>query len=58
MMTTAQARVLIIEDNDALRVMMFTILRHQPLNVDTAQNAADAHDKMRACDNAMIRLAS
>jgi len=25
-----QPRVLIVEDNDAIRVMLFTILRHQP----------------------------
>src|SRR5436190_12896165 len=49
-----QARVLIIEDNDALRVMMFTILRHQPLGVDTAQNADDALEKVRTCDYALI----
>jgi len=56
MSTTTQARVLIIEDNDALRVMMFTILRHQPLGVDTAQNAADALDKVGVCDYALIVL--
>ncbi|MEA2342950.1 MAG: hypothetical protein QOF63_1119, partial [Thermoanaerobaculia bacterium] len=34
-MSATEARVLIIEDNDALRAMLFTILRHQPLGVDT-----------------------
>lgn len=51
-----ESRVLIIEDNDVLRVMLFTILRHQPLSVDTAMNAADALEKTRQCDYALILL--
>jgi DNA-binding response OmpR family regulator len=47
-------RVLIVENNDALRVMLFTILRHQPLGVDTAATAADALDKVLQCDYALI----
>ena len=53
-MSATQARVLIIEDNDALRVMMFTILRHQPLGVDTAHDAESALEKVRTCDYALI----
>ena len=29
-MPANEARVLVIEANDALRVMLFTVLRHQP----------------------------
>ena len=53
-MSATEARVLIIEDNDALRVMMFTILRHQPLGVDTAHDAESALEKVRTCDYALI----
>ena len=53
-MSASEARVLIIEDNDALRVMLFTILRHQPLSVDTAQSAEEAMEKVRTCDYALI----
>lgn len=49
-------RVLIVESNDALRVMLFTILRHQPLAVDTASTAADALEKVLACDYALILI--
>jgi DNA-binding response OmpR family regulator len=49
-----EPRVLIIEDNDALRVMLFTILRHQPLGVDVAAGADDALEKVMACDYALI----
>ena len=55
-MSATEARVLIIEDNDALRVMMFTILRHQPLGVDTAYDAEAALEKVRSCDYALILI--
>jgi len=55
-MSATEARVLIIEDNDALRVMMFTILRHQPLGVDTAHDAEQALKKVRTCDYALILI--
>jgi DNA-binding response OmpR family regulator len=55
-MSASETRVLIIEDNDALRVMLFTILRHQPLGVDTAENADEAMEKVRTCDYALIIL--
>ena len=51
-----EARVLIIEANDALRVMLFTVLRHQPLAVDTAADAETAMDKVRQCDYALILI--
>jgi DNA-binding response OmpR family regulator len=55
-MPTSDARVLIIENNDALRVMLFTILRHQPLAVDTAITVDDAMDRVMTCDYALILL--
>jgi len=51
-----QPRVLIIEDNDVLRVMLFTILRHQPLAVDTARSQSEAIDKVTTCDYALILI--
>jgi len=51
-----EARVLIIEDNDALRVMLFTVLRHQPLGVDTAATADEALVKVSQCDYALILM--
>jgi len=49
-----EPRVLIVESNDALRAMLFTILRHQPIGVDTAASADDAFDRIKQCDYAMI----
>ena len=47
-------RVLIVESNDALRVLLFTILRHQPLGVDTASTVDEAMAKVASCDYALI----
>jgi DNA-binding response OmpR family regulator len=49
-------RVLIIEHHDVLRAMLFTILRHQPLAVDTAATADDAVEKVETCDYALILI--
>ena len=49
-----EPRVLIVQSNDALRALLFTILRHQPLAVDTAATVDEAMDKVRACDYALI----
>jgi len=50
----SEPRVLVLESNDALRVLLFTILRHQPLEVDTAASVEDALEKVENCDYALI----
>jgi DNA-binding response OmpR family regulator len=55
-MSSSEPRVLIVENNDALRAMLFTILRHQPVEVDTAVSAAEALKKVLTCDYALIVL--
>lgn len=55
-MPATEARVLIVEDNDALRVILFTVLMHQPLGVDTATSADEAMEKVQSCDYALILL--
>lgn len=55
-MSAVEPRVLVIEDNDALRVMLFTVLRLQPLAVDTAIGVEEALEKTRHCDYALILL--
>lgn len=47
-------RVLIFETNEALRVMLFTILRHQAVAVDTARTEDEALRKVTSCDYALI----
>jgi DNA-binding response OmpR family regulator len=48
-----EPRVLIVEGNDVLRTMLFTILRHQPVGVDTAASAEEALQKVTQCDYAL-----
>ena len=48
-----EPRVLIVESNDTLRAMLFTILRHQPVGVDTAVTAEEALGKVAQCDYAL-----
>lgn len=49
-----EPRVLIVENNEALRVLLLTILRHQPLAVDTATSAEAALAKTSNCDYSLI----
>ena len=55
-MSTAEPRVLIVESNDALRMMLFAILRHQPIAVDTAISASEALQKVTSCDYALVMI--
>lgn len=48
-----QPRVLIVESNDVLRAMLFTILRYQPVAVDTAATTDEALDRVSRCDYAL-----
>lgn len=50
----SEPRVLIIESNDALRMMLFTLLRHQPLGVDAAATAEEALERVAQCDYALL----
>ncbi|HVE71320.1 MAG TPA: response regulator [Thermoanaerobaculia bacterium] len=50
----SEPRVLIVESNDILRVMLFTVLRHQPIAVDTAASAEEALKRATSCDYALI----
>ena len=51
-----EPRVLIIEDHNVLRAMLFAILRHQPLAVDTAASVTEALEKISNCDYALILI--
>jgi len=53
-MNNDEPRVLIVENNEALRAMLFTILRHQPIGVDTAVSAEDGLQKTSQCDYALV----
>jgi DNA-binding response OmpR family regulator len=48
-----EPRVLIVESNDVLRTLLFTIRRHQPVGVDTAVSCEEALAKVSQCDYAL-----
>ena len=47
-------RVLVVEDHDILRAMLFAVLRNQRLAVDTAPSLDDAIAKVTECHYALI----
>lgn len=49
-------RILIIEEHTALRAMLFAVLRHQSLSVDTAASTQEALDHVSRCDYALILI--
>lgn len=49
-------RVLVIEEHTALRAMLFAVLRHQALDVDTAASTEEALEKVNTCDYALILI--
>ena len=51
---STEPRVLIVESNDVLRTMLFSILRHQPVAVDTAASSAEGLQRVMTCDYALI----
>lgn len=46
-------RVLLFESNEVLRTIIFTVLRHQLLDIDTASSADQALSRLSRCDYAL-----
>jgi len=55
-MPTNEKRVLIVDDDDAIRALLFTILRRRRFAVDAARNGVEALARLRACRYAVILL--
>lgn len=53
---TTEPRVLIVQADDVLRTLLFTVLRMQPISVDTASSAEEALRRVTECDYALILL--
>lgn len=51
-----EPRVLIVQSDDILRTLLFTVLRMQPISVDTATSADEALGRVTECDYALILL--
>jgi DNA-binding response OmpR family regulator len=53
---TPQQRVLIVEDDDAIRILVETVLRRRGYDVETARNGVEALDQMHAAPFALVIL--
>jgi len=51
-----ERRVLVVDDDDAIRRMIFTILQRRGLQVDTAKNGEEALQKLEECTYAVLLL--
>src|SRR5436305_6354673 len=55
-MLTKEKRVLIVDDDDAIRALLFTILRRRRFAVDGAHNGVDALARLRKCVYSVMLL--
>ena len=49
-------RILIVDDDDAIRALLHTVLRRRGFRVDTARNGAEAVEKLADCNYALLVL--
>lgn len=55
-MTEREHRILVVDDDDAIRTLLFTVLRRRGLSVDTAPDGAAALDLLGRCNYSVILL--
>ncbi|MDQ6799832.1 MAG: response regulator, partial [Acidobacteriota bacterium] len=51
-----EKRILVVDDDDAIRTLLLTILRRRGMVVDTAKNGAEALRKLGQCAYAVMLL--
>ncbi len=51
-----EKRVLVVEDDEPIRALLFTILRRRGFRVDTATNGQDAIERLKRCNYALVLL--
>lgn len=55
-MDKGEKRVLVVDDDDAIRALLMTILRRRGLAVDVARNGAEALERLDRCRYAVMLL--
>lgn len=55
-METNEKRVLVVDDDDAIRALLFTVLRRRGMKVDMARNGAEALERCLQCHYSVILL--
>ena len=51
-----ETRILIVDDDTAIRTLLFTVLKRRGLAVDTAKHGAEALEKLGQCRYAVLLL--
>jgi two-component system response regulator ResD len=51
-----EKRVLVVDDDDAIRALLFTVLRRRGFTVDTARNGEEAMQRCARCIYAVLLL--
>jgi DNA-binding response OmpR family regulator len=55
-MPATEKRILVVEDDNAIRALLLTVLRRRGLKVDTSANGADALTKLQRCVYSLVLL--
>lgn len=55
-MSDAERRILVVDDDDAIRVLLFTVLRRRGFSVDTARDGAAALERLEHCRYGVVLL--
>jgi len=55
-MSTPEKRILIVDDDEAIRALLFTVLRRRGFKADGARNGVEALARMRSCHYAVMLL--
>jgi two-component system, OmpR family, response regulator CpxR len=55
-MTSGEKRILVVDDDAAIRTLLFTILRRRGLAVDAAKNGVEALEKLGQCSYVLLLL--
>jgi CheY-like chemotaxis protein len=55
-MEKGEQRILVVDDDDAIRTLLLTILRRRGLSVDTARHGAEALERLETCRYSVMLL--
>jgi len=55
-MAKDEKRVLVVDDDDAIRTLLLTLMRRRGIAVDTAKNGAEALQKLDQCSYSVMLL--
>jgi CheY-like chemotaxis protein len=55
-MPSDEKRILVVDDDSAIRTLLMTILRRRGLSVDTAKHGAEAMERLGKCRYALMLL--